>query len=70
MHCPQISYTFATAPEMALFRHLLSTKAPFQWSPDLDQAFEASKSEIIRQCMKGVRNFDPNLPTTLATDWS
>ena len=55
---------------MAPFRHLLSTKAPFQWSPDLDEAFEASKSEIIRQCMKGVRNFDPNLPTALATDWS
>ena len=47
----QISYTFATAPEMAPFRHLLSTKAPFQWSPDLDKAFEESKSEIIRQCM-------------------
>ena len=66
----QISYTFATAPEMQPFRHLLSTKAPFQWSPDLDTAFETSKQEIIKQCMAGVRNFDPDLPTALATDWS
>jgi hypothetical protein len=66
----QISYTFSTSPEMAPFRHLLSTKAPFQWSPELDKAFEESKSEIIRQCMQGVRNFDPNLPTALTTDWS
>ena len=66
----QISYTFATAPDMQPFRHLLSTKAPFLWSPDLDKAFAASKQEIIRQCMAGVRNFNPNLPTALATDWS
>ena len=66
----QISYTFATASEMQPFRHLLSTKVPFQWSPDLDKAFEASKNEIIRQCATGVRNFDPALPTALATDWS
>ena len=66
----QISYAFATAPEMLPFRHLLSTKAPFQWSPDLEKAFKASKDEIVRQCMTGVRNFDPNLPTALATDWS
>lgn len=66
----QISYAFASAPEMQPFRHLLSTKAPFAWSPDLDKAFLASKEEIIKQCIDGVRNFDPALPTALATDWS
>ena len=66
----QISYAFSTAPIMQPFRHLLSTKAPFQWSPDLDQAFQASKEEIVRQCLHGVKSFDPNLPTALATDWS
>ena len=30
----QISYAFASAPAMLPFRHLLSTKVPFQWSPD------------------------------------
>ena len=66
----QISYSFASAPVMAPFRHLLSSKVPFQWDPELQAAFEASKMEIIQQCKKGVRAFDPNLPTALATDWA
>ena len=55
---------------MAPFRHLLSSKVPFEWSPQLQEAFEASKREILRQCEKGVRSFDPILPTALATDWA
>jgi hypothetical protein len=66
----QISYTFASAPIMAPFRHLLSFKVPFQWSAELQAAFDASKQEILAQCEKGVRSFDPSLPTALATDWS
>ena len=66
----QISYSFASAPVMAPFRHLLSSKVPFQWDSELQAAFEASKMEIIQQCEKGVRAFDPNLPTALATDWA
>ena len=66
----QISYAFSTAPAMQPFRHLLSTKSTFQWTPDLETAFQASKEEIIRQCELGVKSFDPNLPTALATDWS
>ena len=66
----QISYTFAIAPLMAPFRHLLSAKVPFQWTPELQTAFDESKQEILRQCEKGVRSFDPSLPTALATDWA
>ena len=66
----QISYTFAIAPVMAPFRHLLSAKVPFQWGPELQNAFDESKREILRQCEKGVRSFDPALPTALATDWA
>ena len=66
----QISYTFATAPVMLPFRHLLSSKTPFSWSPDLATAFQEAKMEIVRQCEEGVRSFDPSLPTALATDWS
>ena len=66
----QISYAFAAAPVMAPFRHLLSSKVPFYWSPELDAAFQASKQEIINQCEKGVRSFNPELPTALATDWA
>ena len=31
---------------------------------------KASKREIVAQCEKGVRSFDPKLPTALATDWA
>ena len=65
----QVSYSFATSPVMLPFRHLLSSKSSFSWSPELDQAFIASKKEVVEQCVKGVRSFDPALPTALATDW-
>ena len=66
----QVSYTFATAPAMLPFRHLLSSKLPFYWSEELQAAFDNSKDEIIKQCQKGVRLFSLTAPTALATDWS
>lgn len=66
----QISFAFSTSTVMAPFRHLLSSKAQFQWTRELEEAFQASKEEIIRQCIQGVQSFDVNLPTALATDWS
>ena len=66
----QVSYAFASAPLMAPFRHLLSSKVPFEWSEELQTAFEASKREILAQCEKGVKSFNPDLPTALATDWA
>ena len=45
----QISYSFASAPEMLPFRHLLSSKSPFSWSPALEEAFRKSKEEIVWQ---------------------
>ena len=55
---------------MAPFRSLLSSKIPFHWSVELAEAFKDSKEEIVKQCVNGVRNFRPNAPTALATDWS
>ena len=66
----QVSYTFSQLPIMAPFHHLLSTKTPFAWSAELEEAFGPSKEEIICACEAGVRNFDPKLPTCLAMDWS
>ena len=65
----QVSYSFASSPVMLPFRHLLSSKTPFSWSPDLEAAFIESKKEVVRQCEAGVRSFDPALPTAVATDW-
>ena len=66
----QISYTFATSQLMLPFRLLLRPQVPFYWSEELEAIFKESKEEILRQCAKGVRLFDINLPTGLATDWS
>ena len=66
----QISYTFSQLSLMDPFRHLLSSKVPFCWSPELEEAFQLSKQEIVRQCEAGVKSFDTSLPTCLATDWS
>ena len=66
----QISYTFATTAAMLPFRQLLSSKLPFSWSPELDDAFIESKNEIIKQCSLGDRKFNLNRITALATDWS
>ena len=59
----QISHSFAIISDMEPFHYLLESKVPFQWSPELQTAFEESKREIIKQCEKGVRLFDPKLPT-------
>ena len=66
----QIAYTFALSEIMLPFRQLLRPQVPFVWSSELEEAFKASKEEIIRQCVKGVRLFSMTAPTGLATDWS
>ena len=65
----QVSYIFATSKHMEPFRTLLSSKLPFAWSDQLTKAFTESKEEIIRQCEIGVRKFELNRQTALATDW-
>ena len=66
----QIAYTFAVSEVMLPFRQLLRPQVPFTWNEELNEAFLASKEEIVRQCEKGVRLFDLSAPTGLATDWS
>ena len=64
----QVSYAFSKTKIMKPIRHLLSSKVPLAWSPELEAAFQASKKEIIKHCKLGVRSFNPSLPTCLATD--
>ena len=55
---------------LAPFRPFLSEKQPFQWTPELNNAFETSKLAIIEAIRKGVEIFDPKRKTCLRTDWS
>ena len=66
----QISYCFAASSVMAPFRHLLSPKTEFKWDDTMEEAFVASKKEIVRLIEEGVNSFDPELTTCLSPDYS
>ena len=55
---------------LAPFRQFLSAKTKFEWSEELNKAFEDSKISIIRAIQKGVQIFDMNKRTCLRPDWS
>ena len=48
---------------MAPFRPLLSSKATFYWSEELQKAFDKSKDLIVSAIRKGVEIFEPSRPT-------
>jgi len=55
---------------MAPFRPFLSPKNTFQWSAELDRAFQQSKDAIITAIRNGVEIFDLKKKTCLRPDWS
>ena len=66
----QVAWAFSKTEVMNPLRHLLSPKSEFMWTQELNDSFENSKKEIIEAVKKGVKSFDPNRVTCLATDWS
>ena len=66
----QGAYAFAMAKQMKPFRHLLKPSTKFQWTEELNTAFEESKTAIIKEMEQGVRLFEPSRSTCLMTDWS
>ena len=66
----QVAYAFAMTEEMHPIRHLLSPKTHFEWTPQLERLFQQSKEVIVDKITEGVKLFDPQLPTCLATDFS
>ena len=55
---------------MEPFRPFLSPRVAFQWTPELDVAFQQSKESIIQAINEGVTIFDPTRKTCLRPDWS
>ena len=67
----QVAYSFSESSIMEPFRELLQTKKkPFYWDDNMSAAFQKSKMEIVRLVSEGVRAYDLQKPTCLATDWS
>ena len=65
----QVAYAFAKGTIMAPFRELLKPAIKFEWTPELNKAFESSKLEIVRLVKAGVKMFDTELITCLSTDF-
>ena len=58
---------------MEPLRHLLKPDTwsqGFSWTQDLDRTFNLAKEEILRSVTDGVKHFDVQRWTCLATDWS
>ena len=53
---------------MAPFKHLLSPKTPWEWSDELEAAFQESKRAIIEAIKEGVEIFDPQFSSCIQTD--
>ena len=66
----QCSYAFSKTNVMEPFRHLLKSKDKFNWSQELQEAFDKSKVVIIDQIHQGIKTFDPKKVTCLASDFS
>ena len=66
----QASYTFSKADKMLPFRTLLKPSTKFEWTEELDKAFQISKKAIAEEIEHGVRIYDKSKVTCLATDWS
>ena len=50
---------------MEPFKRLLSPKTKFEWTPDLETAFQKSKHHVVDSIIKGVEIFDPQRYTCL-----
>ena len=64
----QVAYCYAGSRVMDPFRHLLKNK--FIWDDAIEEAFVASKKEIVRLVKDGMFSFDPELKTCLSPDYS
>ena len=54
---------------MAPFKPFLSPRCRFEWTPELDRAFQAYKESIIAQLCHGVEIFDLTKRTCIRPDW-
>ena len=66
----QVAYAFSDSEIMLPFRNLLKPSTEFVWTQELQDSFDASKTQIIQAVEAGVRIYDPKKTTALCTDWS
>ena len=66
----QVSHYAQLREMIEPFRKFLSPKTKFEWTKELDDVFNKSKSRIVDAIKEGVQIFDITRRTCLRTDWS
>ena len=69
----QVTYAFAMSAVMEEFRHLLKPEtwsSGFTWTESLESKFNLAKEKIVEAVVNGVKYFENDRWTCLATDWS
>ena len=66
----QVNYAFSNSDVMLPFRHLLKPGETFTWTGEIEEAFIKAKETILESVREGVKTFNPELKTCVATDWS
>ena len=68
----QVAWSYTIKDTMSNFRDLLkpSGHRSWNWTEDLRREFQEAKKEIVRRVEEGVKTFNPDKKTCLATDWS
>ena len=66
----QVSHYNKLTEMLRPFKPFLSPKVKFEWTAELNEAFEKSKLEIVRAIENGVEIYDLVKDTCLRPDWS
>ena len=66
----QVSHYNKLTDMLKPFKPFLSPKIKFEWTEELNDAFESSKVEIVNAIKNGVEIYDPAKLTCLRPDWS
>ena len=66
----QVSFALSKCEDMRHFINLLSPKAQFVWTEELEREFVLAKASIVPKIEKGVTMFEVDRVTALVCDWS
>ena len=65
----QVAYAYSVKPELLSLRELLKKSADFYWDKPLQIIFDDCKQHIADMVEQGIRTYDKDRYTCLATDW-
>ena len=61
----QVSYAVAVAPQLLPFYKLLKKDKTWEWTPEFEALFMASKPQLAYKVEEGMRTFDPTSANTV-----